>query len=119
MVLVVTKQQLVNMNPTLPPQRKGRLPHYNTENLRDLQDKFADVERAGVFAKPEDVNIHVTVEYSNISFLVKKPSGGSQLVTAFGEVGSYSKPQPSLMPSVDQIQLSTFINEILWSGYTL
>ena len=91
----------VNMGPTLPPQRKGRLPHYNTATLRDLQDKFDDLERAGVFAKPEDVNI--TVEYLNTSFLVKKPSGGSRLVTAFGEVGAYSKPQPSLMPSVDKV----------------
>ena len=41
------------------------------------------------------------VEYLNLSFLVKKPNGGHRLVTAFGEVGQYTKPQPSLMPSVD------------------
>ena len=28
-------------------------------------------------------------------------SGGFRLVTAFAEVGRYSKPQPSLMPDVD------------------
>ena len=91
----------VNMGPVLPPQRKGRLPHYNTTTLRELQDKFDELERAGVFAKPEDVN--VTVEYLNTSFLIKKPSGGSRLVTSFGEVGTYSKPQLSLMPNVDQV----------------
>ena len=29
------------------------------------------------------------------------PSGGSRLITAFADVGRYSKPQPSLMPDVD------------------
>ena len=91
----------VNMGPALPPQRKGRIPHYNSSTLHELQDKFDELERAGVFAKPEDVG--VTVEYLNTSFLIKKPSGGSRLVTSFGEVGTYSKPQPSLMPNVDQV----------------
>ena len=52
-----------------------------------------------MFAKPEDLG--VSVEYLNLSFLVKKPNGGNRLVTSFGEVGRYSKPQPSLMPNVD------------------
>ena len=43
----------------------------------------------------------MTAEYLNPSFLVKKPSGGFRLVTAFSDVGRYSKPQPSLMPDVD------------------
>ena len=43
----------------------------------------------------------MAVENLNPSFLVKKPSGGHRLVTAFAEVGRYSKPQPSLMPDVD------------------
>ncbi len=34
-------------------------------------------------------------------FLSKKPNGGFRLVTAFADVGRYSKPQPSLMPNVD------------------
>ena len=49
--------------------------------------------------KPEAVP--VIAEYLNPSFLVKKTSGGSRLVTAFAEVGKYSKPQPSLMPDID------------------
>ena len=80
----------VNMGPTLPPQRKGRLPHYNRERLDTLQQKFDELEKSGVFAKPEQVG--VTVEYLNMSFLVKKPNGGERLVTSFGEVGQYSKP---------------------------
>ena len=42
----------VNIGPTLPPQRKGRLPQYNTETLSLLQAKFDELELAGVFAKP-------------------------------------------------------------------
>ena len=89
----------VNMGPVLPPQRKGRLPHYDRERMVQLQCKFDELEEAGVFATPESVNI--SVEYLNLSFLVAKPNGGSRLVTSFGEVGHYSKPQPSLMPNVD------------------
>ena len=54
-----------------------------------------------MFAKPEQVNLHV--EYLNTSFLVEKPNGCSRLVTSFGEVTQYSKPQPSLMPNVDGV----------------
>ena len=83
-------EAVVNIGPTLPPQRKGRLPQYNRNTLEELQDKF-----------DEQVNVHV--EYLNTSFLVKKPNGGSRLVTSFGEVAQYSKPQPSLMPNVDSV----------------
>lgn len=94
-------EAVVNMGPVLPPQRKGRLPSYNRDMLIKLQNKFDELETAGVFAKPEQVN--VSVEYLNLSFLVQKPSGDHRLVTSFGEVGQYSKPQPSLMPSVDSV----------------
>ena len=94
-------EAFVNIGPTLPPQRKGRLPQYNRSTLEELQDKFDELESAGVFAKPEQVNVQV--EYLNTSFLVKKPNGGSRLVTAFGEVAQYCKPQPSLMPNVDSV----------------
>ena len=60
---------------------------------------FDELEAVGVFATPEQVGVNV--EYLNLSFLVQKPSGGTRLVTSFGEVGQYSKPQPSLMPNVD------------------
>ncbi|XP_067017962.1 uncharacterized protein [Acropora muricata] len=43
----------------------------------------------------------ISIEYLNPSFLVKKHSGGSRLVTAFANAGQYSKPQPSVMPDGD------------------
>ncbi len=92
---------VVNMGPTLPPQRKGRLPQYNRSSMDELQAKFDYLETQGVFAKPEDAG--VVVEYLNPSFLIKKPNGGSRLVTSFGEVARYSKPQPSLMPDVESV----------------
>ena len=94
-------EAVVNIGPTLPPQRKGWLPQYNRNTLEELQDKFDELEAAGVFAKPEQVNVHV--KYLNTSFLIKKPNGGSRLVTSFREVAQYSKPQPSSMPSVENV----------------
>ena len=90
---------VVNMGPTKPPQRKGRLPQYSKNKLVELQDKFDELEQLGVFRKPEDVKVNV--EYVNPSFLVKKASGGYRLVTAFADVGRYSKPQPSSLPNID------------------
>lgn len=91
----------VNMGPVLPPQRKGRVPQYSRDKLEELQHKFDDLEKLGVFARPEDVGAHI--EYLNPSFFVKKPQGGYRLVTAFADVGRYSKPQPSLMPDVESV----------------
>ena len=87
------------MGPVQPPQRKGRVPQYARDKLVELQQKFDELESAGVFSRPEDIG--VVAEYINPSFLVKKASGGHRLVTAFAEVGRYSKPQPALMPDVD------------------
>ena len=92
-------QASVNIGPVQPPQRKGRVPQYSRNQLVELQAKFDELEQAEVFRRPEDLGI--TVEYLNPSFLVKKPSGGHRLVTAFADVVRYSKPQPSLMPDVD------------------
>ena len=90
----------INMGPTLPKQRKGKMPLYN-RSLQVEQQEICDSLEGTVFAKPEDLGI--VIEYLNPSFLVRKPSGKKRLVTAFGEVGQYSKPQPALMPDVDQI----------------
>ncbi|KAL2088290.1 hypothetical protein ACEWY4_015189 [Coilia grayii] len=92
-------QAKVNMGPVQPPQRKGRVPQYSRGQLQELQAQFDALEEMGVFKKPEDID--VSVEYVNPSFLVKKPGGGFRLVTAFADVGRYSKPQPSLMPDVN------------------
>ena len=89
----------VNMGPVLPPQRKGRLPMYNKDKLDQLQDKYDELEALGVIGKPEDIN--VKVEYLNPSMLIKKQRGGFRLVTDFGEVAKYAKPQPSLLPNMD------------------
>ena len=80
-----------------PLQRKGRLPQYA---LHQLLETFDELEALGVFKRTEDINI--PVEYLNPSFLIKKPSGGYRLVTAFADVGRYCKPQSSLTrPDVD------------------
>ena len=92
-------QATVNMGPVQPPQRKGRVPQYSRDKLVELQQRFDELEVRGVFKRPEDIGVNV--EYLNPSFLVKKPNGGHRLVTAFTDVGRYSKPQPSLMPDVD------------------
>ena len=93
------------MGCVLPLQRKGRFSQYNNNKMQDLQSKFNELEEAGVFAKPEQVD--TTVEYLR-PFLVHKQNGGHRLVTvtAFGEVGLYSKPQPSLLPNVDSTLLA-------------
>ena len=82
-----------------PAQQKGHLPQYACDKLVELQEKFDHLEQLGAFQRPEDVGI--TLEYLNPSFLVKKPNGGSRLVTAFADLGRYSKPQSSLPPDVD------------------
>ena len=99
---------VVNMGPVEPPQRKGRVPQYSRDQLDLLQTKFDELESQGVFRRPEDLK--VVVEYLNPSFLVKKKNGGFRLVTAFTDVGRYSKPQPSLMPDVD----STLLKIACW-----
>ncbi len=93
---------VVNMGPVQPPQRKGRVPQYSKNRLVELQEKFDMLESLGVFKRPEDVGVQV--EYMNPSFLVNKPNGkDTRLVTAFADVGRYSKPQPSMLPDVDSI----------------
>ena len=90
----------VNMGPTLPPQRKGKLPQYSRNRLLELQDKFDELESLGVIARAEDHN--VKIEYLSPSFLVKKPNGSFRMVTAFADVGRYSKPQLSVLPDVNE-----------------
>ena len=92
-------EAVVNMGPVLPPQRKGRLPLYKKDDLDILQSKFDELESLGVLCAPEIVGVNV--EYLNPSFLVKKKRGGYRLVTSFGDVGRYAKPQPALMPNID------------------
>ena len=92
-------EAVVNMGAVQPPQRKGNLPQYARNHLVELQAKFDELETIGLFVRPDDVPVNL--EYLNPSFLIKKRIGGHRLVTAFSDVGRYSKPQPSLMPDVD------------------
>ena len=64
----------VNIGPVEPPQWKGRLPQYAWSKLVDLQNKFDELEKLGIFQRPEDFN--VAVEYLKPSFLVKKGNSG-------------------------------------------
>ena len=91
----------INMSDSLPKQRRGRIPMYSRNNLEQLQIKFDELLAQGVFTKPEECS--VTAEYVSPSFLISKQSGGHRLVTAFVELGQYAKPQPSVMPKVDDI----------------
>ena len=92
-------EAVVNMGPSLPPQRKGRVPQYSRDKLVELQDKFDELKEQGVFVRPDEVG--VVAEYLNPSFLVNEPAGGHRLVTSFGEVAKYAKPQPALMPDIN------------------
>ena len=100
-----TFEAVINMGPVEPPQTKGRLPQYAPNKLVELQEKFDDLESQGIFQLPK--NLGMTVERLNPSFHIKKPNGGHRLVTAFADVGRYSKPQPSLLPDVDSILRTT------------
>ena len=67
--------------------------------MQIFQNKLDDLERQGVFARPEEVS--VVVEHVSPSFLVRKASWVFRLVTAFTTIGEYSKTLPSIMPTVD------------------
>ena len=60
-----------------------------------------ELESKGIIATPESAD--TVVEYLNPSFLVNKSNGGHRLVTAFTDVAKYCKPQPSLLPDVNQV----------------
>ena len=86
-------EHYVNMSEDLPPQRKARVPDYSREDKEILQAKFDYLLSEGVLSRAEDVD--QPVEYVHPSFLVKKESGGHRLVTSFGEMGEYARPQPT------------------------
>ena len=90
----------VNIGKNLPPQQKGRVPFYSRDNLKTLQEKFDELEKKGVFSRPQDIGI--TVENTSPSFLVNKQhSPDKRLVTDFTSISEYCRPTPSLLPDVD------------------
>ena len=66
-----------------------------------MQDKFDELERLGVFVRPESVGIQV--EHVSPSFLVRKKAGGHRLVTSFVALSPYCKVLPTTMPTVESI----------------
>ena len=110
----------VNISENLPPQRRGRIPEYNQNDKEILQQKFDYLLKQGVFARAEDMNI--PVEYVHPSFLIKKPSGGYRLVTSFGQVAEYARPQPTVTSNVEHVlqqigQYKYIIKSDLCSAY--
>ena len=80
---------------------KAGFPSTTGTPLRNYKTSLMSSKLSASLQKPEQVNVHV--EYLKTSFLVKKPNGGSRIVTTFGEVAQYSKPQPSLIPNDDGV----------------
>ena len=91
----------VNIGKNLPTQRKGRVPYYGRDNLVELQEKFDELEQAGILSRPQEIG--VTIENTNPSFLVNKqpPSKEKRLVTDFSSIAEFCRPTPSLLPNVE------------------
>ena len=94
---------VINMGVNLPPQRKGRIPVYDHKNKELLQSKLDDLLNAGVLSRAEDIG--VPVEYVHPCFLVKKSSGGHRIVSPFGEVAEFARPQPTVTSNVEHVIL--------------
>ncbi|XP_069110407.1 uncharacterized protein [Argopecten irradians] len=78
------------------------LPDYTRQAFRDklhLFDNLFDPNFRGYNGAAGKFEAHINMGPANL--LKEKPNGGFRLVTAFEDVGRYSKPQPSLMPDVD------------------
>ncbi len=91
----------INISVNKPPTRKLQVPNYCHKDQEALQDKFDELERQGVFARPEELGVEV--EHVSPSFLVRKPSGGTRLVTSFIALGPYCKVLPTTMPTVESV----------------
>ena len=48
---------VINMNPTLPPQREGRCPNYSHSDEETLHGKFNELEASGIFATSEFLDV--------------------------------------------------------------
>ena len=110
----------VNMSEMLPPQRKTRIPDYNNADKEELQKMMDHLKDQGVFSRAEDVK--QPVEYVHPSFLVKKPAGGHRLVTSFGQMAEYARPQPTINSNIEHTihqigQFKEILITDLSSGY--
>ena len=91
----------LNLGPVKPPSTKPRLPFYHHSNMKLLQDEADKLEELGVLAKPEDIGVEV--KFASPSFLVKKPDGSSRFVTAFNELGQYTRVLPTIANSCNDV----------------
>ena len=109
------------MGPVQPPPLKGKLPFYNQQNLRLLQEEADKLEDLGVLAKPEDVGVQV--KYISPSFLVKKPPGGYRFVTAFNDLSQHTKILPTISTTCQdicrQLASSEVSYSISWNTYSV
>ena len=98
----------MHMGPVEPPCTKPMMPLYPQSNMQLLQQEADKLEEAGVLVKPEDIN--VKVKFVSPSFLRKKPDGTDRYITAFNELGLYTKILPTTGPTSNDIlrQLSAF-----------
>ena len=101
MVQAAKLRPLSTLAPPFLFSEKAGFPSTTGTPLRNYKTSLMSSKLPPSLQKPEQVNVHV--EYLKTSFLVKKPNGGSRIVTSFGEVAQYSKPQPSLMPNIDGV----------------
>jgi len=91
----------LNLGPVIPPPRKPKLPLYTQSQLQLIQEEADKLEELGVLAKPEDVGVDVV--FASPSFLTKNPDGSHRFVTAFNELGEYSKVLPVASNSCDEV----------------
>ena len=98
----------VHIGPVEPPPMKGKLPLYSHNNMQQLQEEADKLEAQGVLAKPEDLGIQV--KFVSPSFLVTKPNGEFRFVTAFNNLGMYTRILPTAGKSCDAVlrRLSSF-----------
>ena len=91
----------VTMGPVPPPPRKGRLPFYDQTKMRILQEEADKMEARDILAKPEDVGVEVL--HVSPSFLLNKPDETYRFVTAFTELGQYTRITPTVSRSCDEV----------------
>ena len=66
-------QAAVVLGQNIPLPKKGKVPSYNSDKAKILQEKFDDLVSQGVLSRSEELG--VTVAHTSPSFLVKKTNG--------------------------------------------
>ena len=93
----------INFGDARPPQRPPRMPQYGKKHLDILQEKCDELDGT-VLIKPELVKPEpIRVENITQTFLVKKEDGSFRMVSSFGNIALYIRPQPPFMQSINDI----------------